>query len=102
MLAMNFFALICYLFLPIIPFSTRAALQKMDEWKKTNNILEKKVHGVQRDLEDARRERGLALRRVKALEAECKDLQELLCAMDEREVILTLPYCGFVHFYSSF
>jgi hypothetical protein len=64
MLEMNLFALICYLIFPIVPFSTRAALQKMDEWKKTNNILGKKVHCVQRDLEEACRERGLALRRV--------------------------------------
>ncbi len=59
--AINFLVLICYLFFPILPFSTRAALHKMKELKKTNNILEKQIHGVQRDLEEARRERGIAL-----------------------------------------
>jgi hypothetical protein len=61
----------------------------MEQWEKTNNILEKKLHGVQRDLEEARRERGTALRRVTALESACKDLQELLCEMEEREVSIT-------------
>jgi hypothetical protein len=61
----------------------------MEEREKTNNRLEKQIHGVQRDLELARHERGTALRRVTALESENKDLQELLCAMEEREVSST-------------
>jgi hypothetical protein len=39
---------------------------------------------------------------VKSLESECKDLQELLCAMEQREVIFALPHCGFVSCYSTF
>jgi hypothetical protein len=61
----------------------------MEQWEKTNNILGKKLHGVQRDLEEARHERGTALRRVTALESAWKDLQELLCEMEEREVSIT-------------
>ncbi len=61
----------------------------MEQREKTINILEKKLHVVQRDLEEARRERGAALRRVTALESACEDLQELLCEMEEREVSIT-------------
>jgi hypothetical protein len=73
----------------------------MDEWEKTNNILKKKVHRGHRELEEARRDRRIALRRVKSLESECKDLKELMIAMEQREVIYTLPHREFVSFYST-
>ncbi len=59
------------------------------------------MHCGHRGLEEARRDRGIALRRVKSLESECKDLKELMIAMEQREVIYTLPHRGFVSFYST-
>jgi hypothetical protein len=52
---------------------------------KTNNIFEKKEEDMKADMAEARRDRAVALRRVRILETELLELRESVAELAEKE-----------------